>query len=277
MAAELDIVGDVHGMIATFRAMLDALGYARAGGRWGHPEGRRLVLIGDLVDRGPDPLGCLELAMELERDGCGQMILGNHELNALTFLAGLREPSPKNLRQLAVTLAQIQAAPARWARCREFLLGCPLWLLLDQGRLRVVHACWAWGALGADQLPARLGTQAALREVAEGGALFSLVECCLKGPEQPATARIVDTDGHARAEQRVPWWESYPASAPRVVFGHYGFPWRHSAQPVPDPTWLGPGRNAACVDFGVGRRERLVALRLGGSAPGFLSLPCQDP
>ncbi|HOX44414.1 MAG TPA: metallophosphoesterase [Myxococcota bacterium] len=276
MAMELDVVGDVHGMIATFRAMLAKLGYAQAGGRWGHPEGRRLVLIGDLIDRGPDPLGCLELAMELERDGCAEMLLGNHELNFLLFLAGLRAPTPKNLKQLAVTRAQVEAQPARWQRCREFLMRCPLWLLLDQGRLRLVHACWEHAGLPADLLPARLGTDEVLREAGKGGSLHALTECCLKGPEQPATARIVDTDGHERAEQRIPWWEDYPARAPLVVFGHYGFPWRLSARPVPDPALLGPGRNAVCVDFGVGRRERLVAFRYGGPGPEFVALGCRD-
>ena len=52
----VDIVGDVHGELGALDALLDRLGYVR--GR--HPEGRRLVFVGDLIDRGPDSAGVLE-------------------------------------------------------------------------------------------------------------------------------------------------------------------------------------------------------------------------
>jgi protein phosphatase len=44
-----DIIGDVHGCYEELCALLDALGYVDGV----HPEGRRLVFVGDLVDRGP--------------------------------------------------------------------------------------------------------------------------------------------------------------------------------------------------------------------------------
>ncbi len=56
-AGPLDIVGDVHGEIDALDALLAELGYADDGQ---HPEGRRLVFLGDLVDRGPDSPAVLE-------------------------------------------------------------------------------------------------------------------------------------------------------------------------------------------------------------------------
>ena len=50
----LDIIGDVHGECGTLCKLLDRLGYD---GNGDHPEGRRLVFVGDLVDRGPDSPG----------------------------------------------------------------------------------------------------------------------------------------------------------------------------------------------------------------------------
>ncbi|MFC2307434.1 MAG: metallophosphoesterase, partial [Neisseria elongata] len=48
----LDIVGDVHGEFAAFQSLLHRLGYRDDGV---HPRGRRLVVVGDWCDRGPDP------------------------------------------------------------------------------------------------------------------------------------------------------------------------------------------------------------------------------
>jgi hypothetical protein len=46
-----DIHGDIHGEIDALRDLLMHLGYNVEGE---HPEGRRLIFIGDLTDRGPD-------------------------------------------------------------------------------------------------------------------------------------------------------------------------------------------------------------------------------
>src|ERR671915_1826745 len=49
-----DIVGDVHGCCDELEALLQQLGYARNfEGTWTHPEGRKAIFVGDLVDRGP--------------------------------------------------------------------------------------------------------------------------------------------------------------------------------------------------------------------------------
>ena len=49
----VDVVGDVHGEFEALDQLLDVLGYHAENG-WKHPEGRRLVFVGDLVDRGPN-------------------------------------------------------------------------------------------------------------------------------------------------------------------------------------------------------------------------------
>ena len=58
-----------------------------ASGRW---RGRdaRLWLVGDLVDRGPDGVGTIELVQRLQQEGDVHCLLGNHEvllLGALRF------------------------------------------------------------------------------------------------------------------------------------------------------------------------------------------------
>lgn len=50
-AGPLDVIGDVHGEFDALRALLGHLGYDDGGA---HPDGRRVVFVGDLCDRGPD-------------------------------------------------------------------------------------------------------------------------------------------------------------------------------------------------------------------------------
>lgn len=78
-----DIVGDVHGCLDELRALLGKLGYevtpastAIGGLTARHPEGRKLVVLGDLVDRGPDAPGVLRLAMNMVEAGTAFAVPG---------------------------------------------------------------------------------------------------------------------------------------------------------------------------------------------------------
>jgi bis(5'-nucleosyl)-tetraphosphatase (symmetrical) len=61
------VVGDVHGCLAELQDLLRAARFVQGTDR--------LVLAGDLMDRGPDPVGCVRLARKLG----AEMVLGNHE------------------------------------------------------------------------------------------------------------------------------------------------------------------------------------------------------
>src|SRR5436190_20092060 len=76
----LDVVGDVHGEIDALVALLRRLGYDEQGR---HPEGRRLVFVGDLTDRGPDSPAVVERVRRLVEAERAQCVLGNHEFNIL--------------------------------------------------------------------------------------------------------------------------------------------------------------------------------------------------
>jgi hypothetical protein len=264
-----DVLGDVHGMIRTLDAMLEHLGYRRAGTSWHHDEGRTLISLGDLIDRGPDPLACVERIAALAEAGCAHMVIGNHELNALHYLDGLREHSAKNRAQFETTLIQIEAGPARWERARAFIESQPTHMLLDEGRLRVVHAYW--DELTLARMPVRLDAVEHIEASAAGGELEQAFELCIKGPEEQCP-RYRDYGGQWRTTRRIPWWNEYPADVPKVVFGHYWFPWPENTPG--HPSWAGPGSNAACLDFRAGRGGPLVALRYPEGE--FVSIPNLD-
>ena len=63
-------IGDVHGCVDELRELLDLLEIRSSDST---------VFLGDLVDRGPDPVGCVRLARALPR---ARGILGNHEEKA---------------------------------------------------------------------------------------------------------------------------------------------------------------------------------------------------
>ena len=75
----LDLVGDIHGEIDALLRVLHRLGCDPERRR----SRRRLVFVGDLIDRGPDSPACVELVMRLVEAGMAQVVLGNHELNLL--------------------------------------------------------------------------------------------------------------------------------------------------------------------------------------------------
>ena len=157
----LDVIGDVHGEIEALTSLLGHLGYA-ADGR--HADGRRVVFVGDLCDRGPDSPAVLDLVMGWVQAGRAQCVLGNHELNVL-----LGEPKHGNgwffdrNHELAngEFLHSKAATPERRAAWTSFLERLPLALVRDD--LRVVHACWDEAALA--RLGPRLAGGASYRSV----------------------------------------------------------------------------------------------------------------
>ncbi len=75
------VVGDIHGKLELFNLLLEKMEY-RAGED-------RLILIGDLVDRGEDSRGVVARAIELKREAPNNVVVlrGNHEAMMLAALS----------------------------------------------------------------------------------------------------------------------------------------------------------------------------------------------
>lgn len=76
----VDIVGDIHGEYDALISLMDKLGYDENGF---HPQSRKLVFVGDLVDRGPDSIAVILFVKKLCELGNAKAVLGNHELSVL--------------------------------------------------------------------------------------------------------------------------------------------------------------------------------------------------
>lgn len=114
-------VGDVQGCFGAFRELLARIGYRR---------GRdRILLVGDLVNRGPDSLGMLRWARD--QGDSVRLLLGNHDLHLLAQHAGVSKA------RRADTLEAVLADPEADDLC-DFLAGQPF--LLEEGPFVVIHA-----------------------------------------------------------------------------------------------------------------------------------------
>lgn len=84
----LDAIGDIHGLFDECIALMRKLGYDENGN---HPKGRKLIFLGDFVDRGPKSVEMIRLVKRLVANG-HFAIIGNHEekliLNALKYSKG---------------------------------------------------------------------------------------------------------------------------------------------------------------------------------------------
>lgn len=139
-----DLVGDVHGCRAELEALLGQLGWAIERDRDGravdaeHPDGRVVVFVGDLVDRGPDTVGVLRLVMGMVESGHALCVAGNHEAKLARALAGRKVTVSHGLE---TTLAELDDAGGEFRhRVRQFADDLVAHYVLDDGRLVVAHA-----------------------------------------------------------------------------------------------------------------------------------------
>jgi hypothetical protein len=282
----LDIVADVHGEIDALRSLLARLGYSEEGR---HAAGRRLVFVGDLVDRGPDSPAVVRLVAELVFAGRAQCVLGNHELNVM-----LRESKHGNAwffgrgeEDLDRSGRLVPMIPADEAM-RAFVLGffSRLPLVLERPDLRVVHACWHPELVAAVReercvlrvyeryrvrIEETIRHQGITNKVDRGLLLqnHNPIKVLTSGLEQ-RTVEPYEAGGKVREEERVEWWQDYRDEA-WCVFGHYGrllLPGERAPGTLFDESrWfagLGNGR-ALCIDYSIAKRwkERLHGHTMG--------------
>lgn len=219
-----DLIGDVHGCRAELETLLDRLGYRPdADTVWRHPQGRRALLLGDLVDRGPDSPGVLRLVMAMVAAGTALAVPGNHDMKLARKLLGR---DVKIAHGLAETLAQLDALPdaerqALADAARTFFEDLSSHLWLDDGRLVAAHA--------------------GLKSEMQGRSSGQIRSFALYGD----TNGEIDDFG---MPVRLDWAADYRGRA-LVVYGH---------TPVPQAEWV---NNTICIDTGCVFGGALTALR----------------
>jgi protein phosphatase len=195
-----DILGDVHGCADELEDLLATLGYAQAeDGVWRHPEGRRLVFLGDLVDRGPRIPDVLRIVMRAVEADAALAVPGNHDVKLMRKLRGRDVQITHGLQN---SLAQLEPEPPEFrARIADFIDSLVSHYVLDDGKLVVAHA--------------------GMKEEMQGRGSGAVRDFALYGETTGETNEF-------GLPVRYNWAAEYRGQA-AVVYGH---------TPVPEPEWL---------------------------------------
>ncbi len=218
-----DIIGDVHGCFDELSELLASLGYSeQPGGTWSHLDGRRMLFLGDLVDRGPKSPEVVRLVFESVKAGTALAVPGNHDIKFMRKVLG------KNV-QITHGLAESIAQFERYEKdfhgfaevAAQFFDSLVSHYVFDQGNLVVAHA--------------------GMKESMQGRGSGQVREFALFGE----TTGETDEFG---LPVRHNWAAEYRGKA-KVIYGH---------TPIPDPEWVNRTLN---IDTGCVFGGKLTALR----------------
>jgi protein phosphatase len=203
-----DIIGDVHGCFDELQELLLKLGYSvnrtdETEKNFGFsviaPENRKVIFVGDLVDRGPDSPSVLRLVMSMVNSGVAYCVPGNHDLKLQKYLNGKQVQLKHGLE---VTVKQLETETAQFkSTVEKFLYGLISHYVFDNGKLVVAHA--------------------GLKEEMQGRGSGAVRSFCMYGE----TTGEIDEFG---LPVRHNWAKEYRGKA-KVVYGH---------TPVPEAEWL---------------------------------------
>ena len=228
------IIGDVHGCRTELEDLLDYVGLTRADD---------VFLVGDLIVRGPDPRGTLEVVRRIG----ARAVRGNHEDRLLRWHRSRQEEETKRKRTKSKRPAGGEGAKPRrklgpvtratadklddedWQLLEEL----PLWLDLPTVGIRVVHAGVVPGLPIDDQDPRSLMYLRSLARAAPGWPLEA------------------SEDRGSRS------WAHFYTGPEHVVFGH-------NAKPEPEIASYATGIDTGAV---YGGRLSAMVLREGEEIP----------
>jgi protein phosphatase len=198
-----DVIGDVHGCLNELLELMASLGYQVERNEKEFsvvpPEGRRLVFLGDLVDRGPATPDVLRLVMTMTAANQAICVPGNHDMKLMKALKGR---NVQLTHGLAESMEQLAREPEEFReQVVKFLDELVSHYVFDDGKLIVAHA--------------------GMKESMQGRGSGKVRDFALYGE----TTGETDEFG---LPVRYNWSSDYRGKA-LVVYGH---------TPTPDPLWL---------------------------------------
>lgn len=240
-----DIIGDIHGCYDELELLLHKLGYGvtkenregpLSGPVYAHPQGRKAIFLGDVVDRGHRILDCIRLVYNMINSGNAFCVPGNHDMKLMRKLKGRDVQITHGLQE---TLAEIEGLSEEERKrfdkeVVEFLYSLTSHYVLDDGKLIVAHA--------------------GIKQEMQGRGSAKVRDFCLYGE----TTGETDEFG---LPIRYNWAVEYRGPS-LVVYGH---------TPNPEPEWLNRTVN---IDTGCVFGGKLTALRYPEKE--FVSVPARQ-
>jgi bis(5'-nucleosyl)-tetraphosphatase (symmetrical) len=251
------LIGDVQGCCDAFDRLLVDIGFS--------PSRDSLLVLGDLVNRGPQSLAVLRRMRAL--GASAQALLGNHDLHLLAVAHGVRPAHDSD------TLAEILQSPARdawleWLRARPLALQVEGWLCVHAG----VNPAWS--------------TFQTMTLAAE-------VESMLRGPDLAAFLPLMYGNEPARwsdALQCAERWRHVINVLTRIRFVHaedgaLDFKLKESAAAAPQDTPIAFGHwstlglvnrsDLLALDTGCVWGGALTAVRIDGGRREVIQVKCE--
>jgi hypothetical protein len=259
---------------------------------------RKVIFVGDIVDRGPRIREALHIVKDMVDQGQAEIVLGNHEYNAMCYCTEgregsehqyLREHNARHHRLIRETLEQFEGHSQEWKEFLTWFHEIPLFI--EKDRFRVVHACWDSSAISRFKTlsPTHCVDVDMLHESINSDSFAGeVIDKLTRGTalELPNGEVILGKDGLARHMFRTKFWSEEPKTYDDVVFQpdplplemakrtlsvierqkllHYG----PSERPVfVGHYWMSSApapivENIACLDYSAVKYGLLVAYRM---------------
>lgn len=139
-----DVVGDVHGLLDEFLPLLTRLGYRHdENGVPIHPQGRKLLFLGDVVDRGRQSILLLHYVEQAVSRGGHVFVPGNHEDKLLKTWEGwvrTREAKGRSRSSSETFLDLIAQPDSVQERLMHFIRTQPAYRLVETRGQALVFA-----------------------------------------------------------------------------------------------------------------------------------------
>jgi len=292
-----DLIGDVHGCANSLEHLLTEMGYQHRAGCYRHAS-RKVIFVGDIVDRGPRIREALHIVKDMVDCGQAEIVLGNHEYNAMCYCTEgrkgsgqqyLREHNARHHRLIRETLEQFESHHSEWLEFLAWFHEIPLFI--EKEHFRVVHACWDDNAIerlkefSSDHC---IGEDFLHESSVQGSFAGRLVDKLTRGTalELPNGETILGKDGLVRHMFRTKFWSDNPQVYNDVVFQPDPLPAEMANRPLSaierqqllryplserpvfvghywmadDPMPIQP--NIACLDYSAVKYGKLLAYRM---------------
>ena len=295
MHLNYDLIGDIHGHFNEVQELVKKLGYKLKDGNYFHSENRKIIFVGDYIDRGKNQKKVLDFVKKLVDDNCAIALMGNHEFNAIcysTMINGeyIRSHSDKNTYQHKAFLDEFPFGSNEYLDMIKWFKSLPIYFK-DDG-INVIHAAWIDSEI--DKITPLLSENNTINNTIlyhfyNKSYVYNCIETLLKGVEisLPDDFSWHDKDGVSRTTMRLNWFKQYNGnvitykegalSIPShvdlpnekisislkpylnkevVFFGHYWMTGKPEIQT----------NKACCLDFSVAKNGVLCAYRWEGES-----------
>jgi hypothetical protein len=214
---KVDFIGDIHGHADELIELLTSkLQYNNSKGYYSHPEDRKIIFVGDFIDKGPKIRETLQIVKAMCENGSAQAVIGNHEYNAILFHTPnkkeggyYREHSFNEINHHYETLKQFKDYPQEWMEYLNWFKTLPFFI--ETNHYRVVHAYWNDEYIKKLKEITKIWDEKFLDLVTnKESEAYQIIEDLLKGPEfeLPTGDEFKDKYGKERNKSRIKWWET---------------------------------------------------------------------